>query len=188
MVHASSYLLGDHHTLGSRLRITIHDVVPREQVILDPEQLVERRQDSRLGIGVQVSAHDGLDDDFLHESQQGAAVHVLDPQLGPLLAVLESRLAGVHDADLVEIRPEGAVVGPVAVADQLDEIRLQEILAVFDVRVVEVEVLDGVGNDVRCILLRLARDEGLGRDVEGEQVRVDGIQDGGHRGRHDVLG
>lgn len=115
-------------------------------------------------------------------------MHVLNPQLRPLLAVLESRLASVHDADLVEVRPEGAVIGPVAVADQLDEVRLQEILAVFDGRVFQVEVLNGVGNGVRGALLRLARNEGLGRDVKGEQVRIDGIQDGGDCRRHYILG
>ena len=160
-----------------------------EQIILDPKQLVKRTDNLRLGSHVQlVRSHHGLQHNVLHVRQQQAHVHDLDAQLRSLLTVLEARLARVHHADFVEVLPDLGAVGPVATANELDEVGLEEVLAVQDVGVCEGEFLDAGARRVGLGLLRLAGDKGLCGHVEGDQVGVDVVEDGREGGGDEGFG
>lgn len=159
----------------------------REEIVLNPQQLVESSGDLPLGIGVHtLHPQHALDHDVLDVSQQQAHMNILHPQFRSLLAVLEPRPTGVHDPHRIQIHPELALVAPILVGDQLHQVRLQEILPVRDLRMVEGEFLHVLGGD--AVVPGLTGDEGFGGDVEGEEVGVDGVEDGGYEGRHEGCG
>lgn len=100
------------------------------------------------------------------------------------LPMSEAGNAGVHQSDLVQVLPALLVV--VVHGHQLDQILAQKVLSELDLRMFVRELIDGC-RDLAGVS-RLSGREGSGRDIEGEELGVDGIDDGGDEGGHHGCG
>lgn len=89
--------------------------------------------------------------------------------------------ASMHYANLVQILPAGERLK--VQRNKLDQIAGQKVLSEADHGVVLRQVLERRRNNI--VVARLARHERLGRDVEREQLVVDGLHDGGDQRGHD---
>lgn len=86
----------------------LSNVMPSKKIILDPENLVEGSDHLALHLRIDdIHIHDRCNDEIDDIAEKSTHVDVLDSQLWLFLAVLEAWFAGVHDADVVEVYPEG---------------------------------------------------------------------------------
>ena len=99
--------------------------MPGEEVVLDPENLVKGPHNGyALAHADILHAHHCADQEIFHVCQCHAHVHVLDAQLRLLGAVLESGLASMHDAYVVQVFPEWGVILEVRREEELDQVVL----------------------------------------------------------------
>ena len=91
------------------------------------------------------------------------------------------------DANFVHVIPQRRRGGPVLVADELDQITLQEVFAVQNVLMGEAEIL-GSGRGGSAFLTALTRHEGFGRDVVAKEFGIDEVESHGNEGRDKGFG
>lgn len=152
--------------LGRLLLLRRGDVPSGEQVVLDPEQPVERPGQVSLGLLVHVVClGDDFNDGILHERQQRIHVHIVDDE------GLASGLVCVDLAHKVQILDKVLVV---VARYEFDQIPVEHVHSELGLFGCEFQVVSLQHELLALVAVHACGEVVLG-DVEGEELHIDGF-------------
>jgi len=151
--------------------------VPSDEVVLNPQQLVEGTHDADLLVDVQRELPEGLEQSVRQQAHQSIHLHQRHIDL------LVAGLRGVDFTDGVEIQHHAGVVGA---ADQLHQVPQEMLLAKLDLSVLRGQL----GQRWRWLAREavLSRHEVASRGIVRQQALIGAFDDGRNAGSEEAGG